>query len=175
MEKSVTEKIRELADKTLREKIEAETKVVNDAAERDRQVIETCLEMIEKNLVYKDIEQIGWGHKYVLATADMFYEDYVKEPKNSWNRGIKLTEYKRGDDGYLYYGVFTVNGERYYDMRYLLRKYEKDVANTVKKLDAERDKLREIYDSYEEAVRSWPEVKKLVADWNRLNDGEEDL
>ena len=171
MDENIYNKITNLVDKNIQAKIDSEMSRIHDAVNKDKETVELCLDMIQKNLVYKDIAQYGWGHRYILATPEMFFEDYLKEVE-SYRKGVKFTEYKKDSDNYLYYGVFQVNGERYYDMRYLLRKYEKDVKNTLDKLNLERDRLHEICNEYEEAVKSWPEVKKLVEDWNKKTEGE---
>lgn len=60
----------------------------------------------------------------------MFKNDYIKEPKNSWDKGIEFQIDSFNER--VNKGIIKVNGERYYDIRYALNTYEKKVSQIVK-------------------------------------------
>lgn len=170
---NVKDRIMDLTEKNIQAQIEEKTKSVKESVEQDREKILKALDMIEKNLVYKDVKvDYGWGHKYVLATEEMFFLDYAEAPESCYDHGVIFTEFRNGSDDYIYKGVFTVNGKRYYDMRYLLQKYGDDVRNTQEKIRRISERLREIYIEYEASVKAWPDIKKLIKDWNDLQETE---
>lgn len=166
------DRIKELTEANIKAQIETQTKLAEEAARRDEEKISKALEMIEKCLVYKDLSQPGWGHKYVLATADMFLQDYTNEPDDYYHgyyqRGVVFTDEKEGSDKYVYGGVFKVNGNRYYDIRYILNKYIEDVRKTAAKLEYEGQKIHDIQVEYEEAVKEWPKLKNMLLEWNQM-------
>ena len=167
MDNDIKNKIYEKVQAQLDAKMAQAQEAARNQAERDREKVEIAIEMISSRLVYKDIGGRGWGHKYVLATEEMFYEDYLKEPESIWQKGLKFNE----NDGEAWYkGIFTVNGETYYDIHYILAKYQRDVYNVEEELKRRSDYVREIREKYDRAVRDWPEVKKVVEDWNKLRE-----
>jgi len=169
MNKNIKEEIFKRMQENINKKMEIVKQQAQEQADEDKEKVEKAVEMISKRLVYKQIGKYYYDYKYILATEEMFYEDYLKESK--WDKGIKFYESEKDN---FYRGIFSVNGENYYDMRFLLNKYAEDVKKSVSTLEYQRDKLYEIKHQYESLVSKWPEIKKLISDWNNLQKEMED-
>lgn len=152
MEQALEKKMRELSDAAQRQ------------IDSDREKVKQALSYIDQNMVFKRVSQLGWPKKYQLATVEMFYEDYFKKEGCGWEKGVNF--YPEGERHYR--GVFSVNGEDYYDMRYLLERYEKDVKEVAEKATRWRDKVHEIQKELDEAVSAWPAIKKVIEHWNSI-------
>ena len=152
-------------DAKLQEKKEAAMREVN----AEKELIEEAIKLINDNFLYKKIKKkYGGKEQYVLATPQMFYEDYVTIPEYTWQRGLK---YPDANEQW-YKGIFVVNGQSYYDMRYIIDKYEKDLKRTAEKLKSQLDNIRTIQDEYNELVSNLNEIKKVISDWNERKDKE---
>ena len=114
-------KIKESAYENVNKKLEEERKKVEDKINNELIDVERCLQYIQNKMVFKIIKS-SWSHTgiYVLADENTFFEDYSKEPKYSFDKGIKFAN----SSSKPYEPLFNVNGEHYYDMRYIVRNYD---------------------------------------------------
>lgn len=161
MENNVMDKVLAITNKGLQERIERETREAHERAERDREIVEKAIALIQQNLMYKDVGCSG-SHHYVLATEEMFFQDFMKKPEYEWRRGIKFAD---DDEKVHLSGSFVVNGERYYDMRYLLDKYTRDIETRQQEICAYNDRLHELRRRYDDLVRQRPAIERMIKEW----------
>lgn len=165
----IFDKITEITNRQLQEKLDQKMRQAQEEIEQSRAVVEEAVRLIRSNLMYKDKGR-GSNHRYVIATEEMFFQDFMSKPEYDWDRGIKFTIAKRGDNDYIYHGVFIVNGHRYYDMRYLLDKYAEDVKDERDKICRYNDRLGEMIRVFDELVQQQPEIKKMLEEWHEMKD-----
>lgn len=161
MENNVMDKVLAITNKGLQERIERETREAHERAERDREIVEKAIALIHQNLMYKDAGH-GSYHHYVLATEEMFFQDFMKKAEYEWRRGIKFAD--DGEKAHLR-GSFVVNGERYYDMRYLLDKYTRDIERRQQEICAYNDRLHDLRRSYDDLIRQRPAIERMIKEW----------
>lgn len=163
MENSIADRVMAITNKGLQERFEKETREAHERAERDREIVERAVALIHQNLMYKD-EGHGSYHHYVLATEEMFFQDFMKKPEYGWNAGIKFNDEADKKPAHLH-GSFSVNGERYYDMRYLLDKYAKDVEEEARHICAYNDRLAELRRRFDDLIHQRPAIEKMIKEW----------
>ena len=169
MDDKIMERVMEITDKGLREKLEREVLDARRQAEKDREVVERAVRLIQANLMYKD-ECFGGRHHYVLATEEMFFQDFMKKPEYEWKRGIKFVDSDEEKKRVYLSGAFRVNGEAYYDMRYLLDKYTRDVENEMQEICSYTDRLRDIKQKFDDLVSQAPAIKRLIEQWTAAHE-----
>lgn len=130
--------------------------------EQDKEVISKAIKLINTHTLYK---KIGNNNHYVyeLATEEMFKNDYIKEPKNSWNKGIKF--HVDSFTERVNKGILEVNGETYYDIRYALNTYEKRVEKITDSLGYLKREINEKKRELEQLNESFPTLKKAIIEW----------
>jgi hypothetical protein len=152
-----------MAEKQIEEKRLTEIKRVSDQIDKEREGINTLLNMISERLIFKKIDD--YTRKYTIVTPEIFKEDYLSEPKDRYsNKGISWNgEWNSGKNSYMH--VVMVNGIRYYDMRYILCKYEKDVENLRQRMSKAEDELRKVESQLEDTRYQYPVLVKMMKDW----------
>lgn len=168
----ILNKITETTNRQLQEKFNQKVQQAQEEIERYRAVVEEAIGLIRGNLMYKDTGR-GSYHHYEIATEEMFFQDFMSDPKYDWERGIKFTDAKQGSDNYVYHGVFKVNGHNYYDMRYLLDKYAKDVEAERDRICSYNDRLGEMIRAFDELVRQRPTIERLIKEWHEMDTKED--
>jgi peptidoglycan hydrolase CwlO-like protein len=99
----------------------------------------------------------------VLVTEDMLKADYLKESKYGWQSGIK---FKKGDSSKSWNtGILEVNGETYYDIRFALNAYEKDVTAREYEIGHLQDKINELKKEIEQLNNDFPSLKEAIEEW----------
>ena len=158
MEK-ILEIARSMADKKLeKQKLAAEEKINSELDE-----VRKAIEMVRSGLCYKIAEDSGWVKHYVYATEEMLVEDYLSEPKNSYcQRGIS---FETPDPKNPWRAVFTVNGYRYYDMRYIIQRYEQDVIAEKGRITHYNDQLNSMIEEFNRLIREKTAIKQMLDDW----------
>ena len=126
--------------------------------------VQKAIEMVKSGLCYKKVVlDGGWTVRYEFATEEMLINDYLTEPKNRYTkRGITFQIF---DEKKPWNCIFVVNGENYYDMRYILQRYEKDVIEERNRIIRYNDQLNEIISKFDELIKQYPLIKKLMEDW----------
>lgn len=157
-------KVLEITNKALQERIEQETMQAKEQAEKDAEIVSRAIELIQKNLMYKEVKESYYTH-YVPATEEMFFEDFLKKPDYEWSAGIKFNDdTDKSKTAYLH-GSFSVNGERYFDMRYLLNKYVSDVESVKRRISNYRDQLNDMINAFDRLVEQRPKIKRMLEEW----------
>lgn len=153
--KDIISKIKEKAYENVNKKIEEERKATEEKINNELEVVNKCINLITNELIFKKV-----NHDYVLATPDMFFEDYSK--KVDWYKGVSFYCERQ----YNFDPLFRVNGECYYDIRYIIGKYEDD----WKRLDERRRKLfSDLIDlerDRENLFIKHKQIKKLLEQYN---------
>lgn len=150
--KDIISRIKEKAYENVNKKIEEEREATESKIKNELETVERCVEFIEKHLVFKKV-----NGNYVLATSDMFFDDYSKQPKYSYNSGVKIKENRR-----IYEPWFTVNGESYYEIRYIIGKYEEDFSRLTKRAEQMYETIRGLKESWKTLEQEQKSIKSLL-------------
>lgn len=150
--KDVISKIKEKAYENVNRKIEEERERTENKIKNELETVKRCVEFIENHLVFKKV-----NYNYVLATSDMFFEDYSKQAKYSFNQGVQIKENRR-----IYEPWFTVNGESYYEIRYIIGKYEEDFSRLNKRAEQMYETIRDLKESWGTLEKEQKSIKTLL-------------
>ena len=96
--------------------------------------------------------------KYVLVTEEMFFEDYNNKSEYGWQNGlsIKYEREKKWDE------FIKVNGESYYDMRYILRNFEEKFDRLTDELNELQLKYNQIKDRAQDVQSQENNLKQFL-------------
>lgn len=166
--KDIISKIKEKAYDNVNKKLEEEKQKTEEKINSELDRVEEVLKYINNKLIFKE-KGDSWNCNYVLVTEEMFFDDYSKEGKYSWENGIKI-KHKRERK---YDPFILVNGESYYDIRYLIRNYEETFNNYNTRLQNLRDNFREIERKVEELKKKEPLIKRLIEEYQKVEIEEE--
>jgi hypothetical protein len=159
----MTNELKELVENQIEAKKKQELERIEKQLNADREVIDKAIELIKTHTLYK---KVGHNHYvYELVTEEMFKNDYIKEPKNSWDKGIKFQIDSFNER--VNKGVIEVNGERYYDIRYALNTYEQKVSNLTYSLDWLKKEIKEKQKDLELLNKNFPTLKKAIEEWQK--------
>lgn len=170
-DKDIISKIKEMAYENVNKKIEEERKLTEEKINNELKMVSRCIDLINDNMVFKKTG--GYIKHYVLATPDMFFEDYSKEPNYKWKKGINFP-----DNKHYYDPIFNVNGEAYYDVRYIIGRYAEDWGKLKTSFDNLKRQMVNFENEYKEMIATQRNVKEVIEEYNRLhvvrNDYEEE-
>lgn len=160
----MTDELKVLVEANIEAKKNQELERIEKQIERDKEIISKAIELINTHTLYK---KIGNNNHYVyeLVTEEMFKNDYIKEPKNSWNKGIKFRVDSFTER--VNRGILEVNGETYYDIRYALNKYEKRVEKITDSLEYLKKEINKKKRELEQLNESFPTLKKAIEEWQK--------
>ena len=161
----MTDELKTLVEAQIEAKKKQELERIERQINADKEVIDKAIELINTHTLYKKICE-GNHYTYKLANEEMFKNDYLKEPKSSFKKGINFhvdNFNKRGVNN----GVIEVNGETYYDIRYALNNYEKYVENLTRSLTYLEDLINEKKKELEELNEYFPTLKKAIEEWQK--------
>ena len=99
----------------------------------------------------------------------MFFEDYNKTPKYSFENKLEIRHERENNWDYF----INVKGEKYYDIRYLIRNYEQEYNNAKNQIDRLYDNIRNISDTVDFLKRKELKVKKLIQEYEMIEIDEE--
>ena len=153
-----------LAQSMADKKYEVERQQLAKTISGELEEVQKAIEMVKSGLCYKKVVlDGGWTTRYEFATEEMLINDYLTEPKNSYTRrGIAFEKFDAKEP---WKRVFVVNGEAYYDMRHILQRYEKDVMDERNRIIRYNDQLNEIINKFDELMKQYPLIKKMMEDW----------
>lgn len=162
--KDIISKIKKQAYENVNKKLEKETKEVERKINEELDVVEKILKYIKNKLIFKKIGD-SWDYSYVLVTEEIFFQDYTRKPEYNWDEGIEI-KYNRKNN---YEPFIKVNGENYYDIRYIIRNYQDTFDSYKNKLQRLNESFREIENEVEELKRKEPAIKKLIEEYQLLD------
>ena len=165
----IISKIKEQAYENVNKKIEEEKKATEAKINKELDVVEEILKYINNKLIFKIVGDI-WNCNYVLVTEEIFFEDYNKEPKYDWQKGIEINHNKERK----YDHFIKVNGERYYDIRYIIANYEEAYNGYKNRLQNLNESFREIEGKARELKGKELAIKKLIEEYQMLKLEEDD-
>lgn len=160
--KDIIAKIKEQAYENVNKKLQEEREKTETKIKGELDVVKRCVEFIENHLVFKKIDGT-----YVLATSDMFFEDYSKDCKYNFDKGVKVKENRR-----TYEPWFKVNGESYYELRYIIGKYEDDFRRFSQKVDRLYEAKRNLEEELNDMISKQKTVKRLLEQYSELTEKE---
>lgn len=164
--KEIISKIKELAYENVNKKLEQERLETERKISQDLENVSKCLKYIENRMVFKIIKDSFYNpKKYVLATEEMFLEDYNKECGKYYEKGIK---FKNKNDK-PYYPIFEVNGESYYEIENVIYKYNEDFELYKNKLNRLTDSFHEIEEAVISLKLKEPMIKELLENYKKVD------
>lgn len=113
----MTEELKTLVGAQIELKKKQELERIEKQIKADEEVINKAIELINTHTLYKRISKNN-HYVYELATEETFKNDYLKTPTYSWQEGIKFHMGSFSEK--VNKGIIEVNGENYYDIRYVL-------------------------------------------------------
>lgn len=161
--KDIISKIKEKAYDNVNKKLEEERQKTEEKINSELEEVEEVLKYINNKLLFKETGD-GWNYNYALVTEEIFFDDYTKEGKYSWQKGIKIN-HKREKK---YDPFILVNGESYYDIRYIIRNYQERFDCYNVRLQNLASSFREIEDRVEELKKKEPLIKRLIEEYQKV-------
>ena len=163
MNRDIISKIKEKAYENVNKKIEEERKETERKINSELEVVEEILGYIKNKLIFKKNKD-DWKKDYILVTEDIFFEDYNEEPKNYWNKGIEIKHEREKKWDYF----IKVNGNYYYDVRYIIAGYEEDFKTLDNKLNGLRENFYKIEEAERNLLEQEPKIKKLIEQYQQI-------
>lgn len=162
MEQSeVIKKIEEEANKQFEIIKEVEKKKLYERLDNDKQMSKKVLDLINSHLLFKKVpDEFGKIEKYQLVTYEDFLNDYLKEPKSQWEKGIKFNSPPS-----LFSGVVKVNGISYYDMRLIINSFEEQINNKINMLRDLSDRLNGAQNDLKDILKNEVNIKKMCEEF----------
>ena len=161
-EKKTTDNLIGIAQKMADEKLSKEKERVAEQIRNELDDVKKAVEMVRSGLCYKKVDRYG-VKRYLFATEEMLLHDYLTEPENSYvGRGLRFSE-----DATAHGYIFVVNGIYYYDMRYLLNRYEEDVIKEKNRITGYNDRLDELIGGFKRLLEEHEAIKKMLEDWSK--------
>lgn len=160
----MTEELKSLIENQIEAKKNQELEKIEKQLNADKEVIDKAIKLINTHTLYKKVRKNDY-FVYELATEEMFKNDYMSEPKYSWNKGVSF--HKDEFNEKINKGVIEVNGEVYYDIRYALNSYEEYMNELTKSLTYIEDKIREKRKELELLNKEFPTLKKAIVEWQK--------
>lgn len=160
----MTEELKALIENQIEAKKNQELERIEEQLNADKEVIDKAIELINIHTLYKKVKRNN-RFVYELATEEMFKNDYMREPKYEWQKGIKF--YENSFNERVNKGIIDVNGETYYDIRYALNSYEKYMDKLTNSLTYIEDKIREKRKELELLNEGFPTLKKAIEEWQK--------
>ena len=155
----------EIAEAQIAEKQAKEIEEVKERIKKDKEVIARAIQLVKDHTLYKKVtSDYGWSYSYVLVTEEMLKEDYLKNPVSFSRRGIYFYD---KDEKYRKYntGILKVNGETYYDIRYALEDYERELVEKKNRVESLVEDIRNIENDIKGMNKLFPSLKKSIEEW----------
>lgn len=160
-----------LAEAQIAEKQVKEIEAIKARLEADKEVLKEAIELVNSHTLYKMVEDgLRGRYKYVLATEEMLKADYLGEPKPCSYKGIKF-HYDSWKEKYNK-GIMEVNGHTYYDIRYALNNYERQISEKESQILSLNSKIREIKEDLALLHANFPTLKQAIEEWMTYEEGE---
>ncbi|MGI6607537.1 MAG: hypothetical protein ACOX1F_00960 [Erysipelotrichaceae bacterium] len=165
MSKEIVEKIKALAYENINKKLEKEREKTEKRIADDLADVEKALSYIANRLVYKTVSNSFCVSDYVLATEEMFFNDYNKEVE--YSPGLKFSNDYR--DGWL----FLINGEFYYDVRKIIKNYERDFDYFKRRFTDLNESFKDLVKKYEVLKTKDKQIKSILEQLEKVKIEEE--
>ena len=165
MEENIKNKLLKIAEDKAIEKLNQEREKNEKKIKEETQYVETILKMIDRKMLYKVTENDRKYQKFILITEDIFFQDYMNEPKESYyNKGIQLKDYK--DFCYDNYEVdIKVNGIRYKHIGSIIQEFEKELKEKIRRIICITERLWDLEQEFKELANQEKNIKKFIEDY----------
>ena len=152
-----------IAEAQIAEKQVKEIENIKKRLEEDKETIKRAIELVNTHTLYKEIDTGRFTYKYVLATEEMLKADYLKEPERFSYKGIRFLNdnYKKPYNT----GILEVNGEKYYDIHFVIEAYEKRINEKADALNSMFSRIRDLREEIEVLERNFPSLKQAIIEW----------
>ena len=168
--KDIISKIKEKAYENVNKKIEEEKKETERKINNEIDRVEEILKYINNKMLFKKVGDSYYSSNYTLVTEDIFFQDYSNEPKESWySKGVLINHERKNK----YDCFIKVNGEQYYDVRYIIRDYEETYERAQSRLQDLNEKFREIEDYVKDLNNQELKIKSLLEKYQTIEITEE--
>ena len=152
-----------LAEAQIAEKQVKEIEAIKKRLDADKEILKEAIALVNSHTLYKKEITSRGNYKYVLATEEMLKADYLGESKPYAYKGIKF----HYDDcpGRYNKGIMEVNGHDYYDIRWALNNYEKEIQEKESQISSLNEKIRKLKEDLEGLHEEFPTLKQAITDW----------
>ena len=146
---NVKEKLFEIAKEKVEQKLKAEREKEEARISGEIDKVKFILELIDKKMLYKRIGD--WcDYKYEMITQEIFFEDYSKEPKNSYDKKLEIKDLDWDLDNY--HLQIEVNGIKYYHIGSLIKDFEEQMKKKTEQIDYITRNLSDLKKEFDELV-----------------------
>ncbi len=152
-----------LAEAQIAEKQVKEIEAIKKRLDADKEILKEAIALVNSHTLYKKEVTSRGSYKYVLATEEMLKADYLGDPKPYAPNGIRF----HYDDWHGRYnkGIMEVNGHDYYDIRWALNIYEKEIKEKESRISSLNDEIRKLKEDLEGLHEEFPTLKQAITDW----------
>ena len=163
---NVKEKLFEIAKEKVEQKLKAEREKEEARISGEIDKVKFILELIDKKMLYKRIGD--WrDYKYEMITQEIFFEDYSKEPKNSYDKKLEIKDLDWDLDNY--HLQIEVNGIKYYHIGSLIKDFEEQMKKKTEQIDYITRNLSDLKKEFDELVGKEEIIKGFIEDYNAIN------
>ena len=159
------EKLLKIAEENVNKNLE-EIKQQHEARiKRELKDVEFVLELIEKKMLYKVVGERGSSQRFVMITKEKFLEDYMSEPKSSYNKkGITIKNWDWAEESYDL--EITINSEiRYKHIGKIIKDFTETLSDKSRTIEYITKGLWDLKQEFEELVNQEKNIMKFVQDY----------
>lgn len=166
-----------VAEAQIAEKQVKEIEAIKKRLDADREVLKKAIELVNTHTLYRKVQVNYYGvYRYELVTEEILRNDYLGEPDKYAYKGIQF-HYDSWKEKYNR-GIITVNGHDYYDIRYVLQKYEDSIKDKQRKVDDLNSNIRDLKEELDALHKTFPSLKQVITEWmeyqKELEDGNQE-
>lgn len=158
---NTVEKIKLLAAKAAKAKIDDALERAKATTDNDIATIEKILSMVKDRLIYKKVGD-SWNAKYIVVTEDIVLNDYINQAAYDRDTSISKVSRSSYDVDHI---LIRVGGHCYYHAQDLFKRYEWEIAKAVEKLNQERDIISRKEEALKNLKDSEPVVKTILLNY----------
>ena len=162
---NVKEKLYEIAKEKVEQKLKEEREKEEARINGEIDKVKFILELIDKKMLYKRIGD--WrDYKYEMITQEIFFEDYSKEPKNSYDKKLQIKDLDWNLDNY--HLEIEVNGIKYFHIGKLIKDFEEQLKKKTERINYITEGLYDLENEFKELVKQEKMIKSFIEDYNTI-------
>lgn len=164
-EKNIKEYLLKIANENVNKNLEEMKKQHEERIKREIEDVNFILELIEKKMIYKVV-----GEKYVMITKEIFLNDYMSEPKESWHKkGITIKDWNGWKESYDL--IITINNEvTYKHIGNVIKDFRNSISEKTRRIQYITDGLWELEQDFNKLVKQEKNIMKFIKDYNEANE-----
>ena len=165
MSKDIKKKLLEIAQEKVEQKLKEEREKEEARINGEIDKVKFILELIDKKMLYKRIGD--WrDYKYEMITQEIFFEDYSKEPKNTYDKKLEIKDLDWNLDNY--HLQIEVNGIKYYHIGSLIKDFEEQLKKKTERINYITEGLYDLENEFKELVKQEKMIKSFIEDYNTI-------